>query len=102
MSMGQLANRFQKPVDASDSDLIWPSEDYFVLQHRIRRRAPTLGIEFKGFGFHTLRRTYASLRYLIGPTATPGATLVRDMGHASEGMTLHYIRLDHDGIVEHL
>ena len=58
---GRRGLDIQKPTDALESDLIWPGEDYFVRQDRMRRHAAKLGIEFKGFGFHTKRRTYASV-----------------------------------------
>ena len=81
IDIGPLSTRFLKPADAVDGDLIWPGEDYFVLQDRMRPAGrEKLGIEFKGFGFHTLRRTYASFRYLIGATTAPDAGLVREHG----------------------
>jgi integrase len=59
-------------------------------------RAAKLGIEFKGFGWHTLRRTYATFRHLLGSAPRPSAELVRDMGHSNEAMTAHYIQADPD------
>lgn len=51
---------------------------------KFRRLAKTVGIEFRGFGFHTLRRTYASWRGELGLTSRPDESLVRDMGHSNQ------------------
>jgi integrase len=102
VDLGPLATKLMRPNSAKDSDLIWPNEDYFGLQKKFRRRAKTVGIEFRGFGFHTLRRTYASWRDELGLTSRPDESLVRDMGHSSTGMTAHYIRGTKTGIVERL
>jgi hypothetical protein len=53
-------------------------------------------IAFIGLGWHTLRRTYATFRDMIGAAQVPSAELVRDMGHSNASMTAHYIRRDQD------
>jgi len=102
VDLGPLATKLIRPNGAKDSDLIWPNEDYFHLQDKLRCRAKQAGVEFRGFGFHTLRRTYASWRDELGLTSRPDESLVRDMGHSSTGMTAHYIRGTKTGIVERL
>jgi integrase len=96
-----LADRFQRPEAAKDADLIWPDEMYHSLQGKLIVRAKRAGIEFPGFGFHTLRRTYATLRMMLGFIAPP-KELQRDMGHASEAMTARYIRQSEAGLVERM
>ncbi|HUX43245.1 MAG TPA: site-specific integrase [Terracidiphilus sp.] len=54
---------------------------------RMRRLAKKLDIWFRGFGPHTLRSSYATLRSEQG-----GHGLQEDMGHSSAAMTAHYIR----------
>ncbi len=78
-----------RPPGAKDSDLVWPDADYFRLQKRLSKVAESAGISFEGFGFHTLRVTYTTLR-AAGPEVSP--QLSRDLGHASEAMTRHYVR----------
>lgn len=99
--IGFLAERFKRPDAAKDKDLIWPEEIYYCLQAKLVLRAKRAGIEFPGFGFHTLRRTYATLRVVIGYMAPP-KELVRDMGHASGTMTARYIRQNESDLVERL
>lgn len=94
--LGELSKRFAGPANASATDLIWPNVSYSSLQHQMTWRAAKLGIEFKGFGWHTLRRTYATFRHLLGSAPRPSAELVRDMGHSNEAMTAHYIQADPD------
>lgn len=99
--LGELAKRFIRPANAGANDLIWPDVSCSSLQHQMTWRAAKLGIEFKGFGWHTLRRTYATIRHLVETSPAPSADLVRDMGHTNERMTAHYIQEDHD-IVDRL
>ena len=94
--LGELVKRFVKPSTAGAADLIWPDVTYWSLQRQLTGRAEKLGIEFQGFGWHTLRRTYATFRYLLGVSTAPQTDLVRAMGHANEEMTAHYIQADHD------
>ncbi len=94
--LGNLAERFVRTGDAGASDLVWPNMSYSSLQHQLTWRASKLGITFQGFGWHTLRRTYATFRHLLGAASRPSADLVRDMGHSNETMTTHYIQAEHD------
>ena len=94
--LGNLTARFARPVNAGTADLIWPGASYSGLQHQLTWRAGKLGITFQGFGWHTLRRTYATFRHLLGTAAEPSRALVAAMGHAHEGMTTHYIQAEHD------
>lgn len=102
VDLGPLVKKLVQPADANDADLIWPGEDYFSLQQKFRNLAKKAGIEFTGFGFHTLRRTYASWRDELGLATKPDAGLVRDMGHSSGGMTKKYITSRRTGVVEQL
>jgi integrase len=102
VDLGPLTTKLVRPSSAKDADLIWPNEDYFSLQKKFRRRAKTAGIVFPGFGFHTLRRTYASWRDELGLATRPDENLVRDMGHSNTAMTEHYIQKTRTGIVERL
>jgi integrase len=99
--LGPLTKRFIQPSEAQDGDLIWPEEDQRALQHRLARRAHAVGLYFKGFGFHTLRRTYATLRDSLG-ARKPDAALVAAMGHTTGSMTEHYIDRNDTGVVEKL
>jgi integrase len=99
--LGQLTARFARPRDASVTDIIWPGVSYSALQHQLTWRASKLGITFQGFGWHTLRRTYATFRHLLGTAPEPSPALVAAMGHAHGGMTTHYIQAEHD-IVDRL
>jgi integrase len=96
--LGALAQPFVRPTNAGVNDLIWPDVSYSGLQHQMTWRAAKLGIEFKSIRWHTLRRTYATFRHLMGASPAPSADLVRDMGHTNEGMTAHYIQADRDGV----
>ena len=102
MDLGPLATKLVRPIGAKDCDLIWPDENYFGLQKKFRRLAKKAGIQFRGFGFHTLRRTYASWRDELGLSGRPDENLVRDMGHSNTAMTEHYIQKTKTGIVERL
>jgi integrase len=102
VDLGPLATKLVRPAGAKDSCLIWPDENYFGLQKKFRRLAKAAGIQFRGFGFHTLRRTYASWRDELGLSGRPDENLVRDMGHSNTAMTEHYIRKTRTGIVERL
>ena len=102
VDLGPLATKMVRPVNIKDSELIWPDEDYFGLQKKFRRLAKTAGIQFRGFGFHTLRRTYASWRDELRLNAAPDQGLVRDMGHGSAGMTARYVQSNGAGVVERL
>jgi integrase len=99
--VGYLAKRFVRPPGADQASLIWPDLTYCALQDRLKYRADKLGITFKGFGWHTLRRTYATFRHLLG-TGAPSADLVRDMGHSDQGMTAHYIQGEKADVVDRL
>jgi integrase len=102
VDLGPLASKLIRPESARDSDLIWPDEDYFCLQKKLKDRAKDIGIEFVGFGFHTLRRTHATWRDDVGLSSKPDESLVRDMGHANASMTEHYIQRPRTGVVEKL
>jgi integrase len=73
-----------------------------ALQKRLSRVAGHVGIQFKGFGFHSLRRSYASWRDELRISSRPEAGLVKDMGHADSRMTEHYVRGVKTGVVEQL
>jgi integrase len=92
--LGELTKRFLQPGRATD--LIWPGVSYSGLQHQLTWRAGKIGITFQGFGWHTLRRTYATFRHLLETSREPSRAFVADMGHANEEMTTHYIQADHD------
>lgn len=94
--LGDIADRFVKPLKAKAADLIWPDVSYSGLQHQLTWRASKLGIEFKGFGWHTLRRTYATFRHLLGAAPEPSIALVKAMGHTNADMTAHYIQVEPD------
>lgn len=94
--LGALTQRFVKPLEVKSTDLVWPGETYSRLLHQMQYRAAKQGIAFKGFGFHTLRRTYATFRHLLGADQRPHAALVAAMGHANADMTDHYIQADVD------
>jgi integrase len=102
VDLGPLAAKLPRPPGSKDADLIWQDAHYMTLQKRLRSLAKKVGIEFKGFGFHTLRRTYASWRDELGLSSKPNQDLVRDMGHGSAGMTAHYVRGNKTGVVETL
>lgn len=102
LDLGPLTAKLKRPAGAKDSDLIWPDAHYMTLQKRLRGVARKVGIEFKGFGFHTLRRTYASWRDELGLATRPDQALVQDMGHGSAAMTAHYVRGTPGGVVERL
>jgi len=101
VKLGHLAAKFVRPDTAKSSDLIWPDVMYHPLQKKFVERAKAAGIEFEGFGFHTLRRTHATLRHLIG-IVEPSRELMRDMGHSSGAMTARYVRQNETGVVEKL
>lgn len=94
--LGALAARFVRPASAKPTDLVWPAETYSRVLHQMQYRAAKQGIAFKGFGFHTLRRTYATFRHLLGADSRPQAGLVAAMGHSNADMTDHYIQADVD------
>jgi len=94
--LGALAARFRKPPQAKTADLVWPHTTYLSLLEQMQAGAGKVGIAFKGFGFHTLRRTYATFRHLLGADPRPQAALVAAMGHATADMTAHYIQADVD------
>ncbi len=89
LELGFLTDRFRRPDGVSDAALVFPDVTYGQVRDELRRRAKDAGIEFKGFGFHTLRRTYATARTV---TASFDQDLSRDMGHSSDAMTQRYIR----------
>jgi integrase len=91
VDLGPLATKLVWP-GAKDSDLIWPNENYFGLQKKFRRLAKKASIEFRRFGFHTLRRTYASWRDELGLSGRPDENLVRDVSHSNTAMNEHYIQ----------
>ena len=101
VSIGALSVRLVRPGEAQDSDLIWPRETYIGLLEDFKKTAKALGIDYKGFGFHSLRRTYATLRKSL-EGAAPSDALVRDMGHSSATMTEWYITRDQSGTVSRL
>jgi integrase len=94
--LGGLTDRFIRPAHAGAADLIWPGVSYSGLQHQLTWRASKLGITFQGFGWHTLRRTYATFRHLLGASSEPSRALVAAMGHTNGGMTALYIREEQD------
>jgi integrase len=102
VDLGPLAAKLIRPQVAKDVDLIWPDAHYMTLQKRLRTVAKKVGIEFQGFGFHTLRRTHASWRDELGLSSKPNQDLVRDMGHGSAAMTAHYVQGTKTGVVERL
>jgi integrase len=102
LDIGPLQDKLQRPAGAKDGDLVWPAVHYMTLQKHLRTVAAKVGIEFTGFGFHTLRRTYASWRDELGLPSKPQQDLVRDMGHGSAGMTAHYVQGTKAGVVETL
>jgi len=71
-------------------------DTYSILKDTLRARGKNAGIVFKGFGWHTLRRTYATFRDMIGAPQAQSPELVRDMGHSSASMTAHYLQRDED------
>jgi integrase len=100
VDLGSLVTRFVRPAKAKDDELIW-NESYRAYQGRLRHRAETLGVYFKGLGFHTLRRTYATLRDGLG-ARKPDAVMVAAMGHANASMTEHYIRRADAGMTDRI
>jgi integrase len=102
LDLGPLVSKLARPKGAKDGDLIWANAYYTTLQKRLRTLAKRVGIEFVGFGFHTLRRTYASWRDELRLAAAPDQGLVRDMGHGSAGMTARYVQSNASGVVERL
>jgi len=101
VDLGPLSKRLIRPAEAKPTDLVWPDTTYFALQHQLRRLAKKIGLDFKGLGFHTLRRTYATLRESMR-SQKPDAALVAAMGHSTSSMTAHYIRSGDAGVVEEL
>jgi integrase len=90
--LGPLAEELESviPADADPDYRVFGEIDYDGAQKGLRRAAERAGIYFPGFGWHTLRRTYATL----SEQAARGdlAELVKRMGHASEKMTRRYVR----------
>lgn len=74
-----------KPLDAKDSDRVFDVErtSNFGLTWAGKRA----GLTFRGFGWHTLRRTYATLMDQHGAQG-----LEDSMGHTKHSMTERYIR----------
>lgn len=102
LDLGNLRANFVRPVGAKPTDLIWSELSYFALQKRLRVRAKRVGIDFPGFGFHTLRRSYCDWRDRLRIGEKPDAEMVKDMGHADSRVTKHYITGTRTGIVERL
>jgi integrase len=100
--LGGLAARFVKPATAAASDFVWTDTTYSSLQHKLKECGTKAGIVFLGFGWHTLRRTYATFRDMLDTAQMPAPALVRDMGHSNADMTSHYIRRDKDDVVAKL
>jgi integrase len=102
VEIGDLARRFERPADVGGTDLVWPDAIYGELQRQLKRAAKATGIDFPGFGFHTLRRTYATWRTMLGLSLRADEATVKAMGHASADMTAHYIQGKQTGMVEKL
>jgi len=102
LDLGPLVKRFVRPDGANPCDLIWPDASYFALQKKLRRVGKQVGIDFPGFGFHTLRRTHATWRDDLRLSSRPDEALVRDMGHADSRTTALYITGTKTGVVERL
>jgi integrase len=65
-------------------------DDRDINQHFLRQAAKDLGIYWKGFGFHALRReAITELSVKLGPNAAQ-----RLAGHSKADMTLHYTLAD--------
>jgi len=102
LDLGNLKGKFVRPEGAKADDLVWRDGSYFALQKRLRRVAKNVGIDFPGFGFHTLRRSYCDWRDRLRISERPDADMVKDMGHADSRVTRHYITGTRTGIVERL
>jgi|SRR5215469_2640039 len=100
LKLGTLAARFVKPAAVAATSFVWPDATYSMLQHRLVECGERAGIDFKGFGWHTLRRTYATFREMIGAAQVPSPELVRDMGHSNAAMTAHYVKRDQDVVAK--
>ena len=66
---------------------LWPDQDYLSMQRALKEIAVALGFDFKGFGWHTLRSSFATLM------DQQGAERVQEtLGHAAARTTDIYIR----------
>jgi integrase len=97
-----MVRRFERPADVDGADLVWADAMYSDLQRQLKRAAKQTGIDFPSFGFHTLRRTYATWRTMLGLSLRADEASVKAMGHASADMTAHYIQGKQTGMVEKL
>lgn len=73
-----------RPAHAKETDTIW-SISYQSIKHRFSELGKMAGLEWFGFGFHTLRHTYATLM------EATGVALKDSMGHATESMSQAYV-----------
>jgi len=62
-------------------------------------RVKKVGIKFAGFGCHTFRRTYPTIRTMVGYIAPPPEL---EHGHANSAMTARYIRQGERELVERI
>lgn len=90
VALGALVARLKRPAAATDLRLVFADGDYKTLQMRLKRRAAKLGLNFRGFGFHTFRRTYATLRDTLEHSKA-NAAMAAAMGHTNPSMSEHYI-----------
>lgn len=90
--LGTLIAKFVRPAGAKDADLVFTADTSHALQQRLRECAKKVGIAFLGFGFHTLRRTYATLRIEMAGSGPADHGMAAVMGHTSTAMTEHYVR----------
>src|ERR1700733_7180957 len=102
LDLGNLKGKLVRPAGAKATDLVWGGDSYFALQKRLKVRAARAGIDFHGFGFHTLRRSYCDWRDRLRIGEKPDAGTVKDMGHADGRVTKHYVTGMRTGIVERL
>jgi integrase len=76
----------KRPAGIADDALIFGNRSYQSCEDRLTRLAERIGLKWFGFGFHTLRHTYATLM------DAEGETRLRDsMGHSTDAMSAGYI-----------
>ena len=89
-----LLERLANPTwEPHSDDLVFPRRTYGKWLELFKAAGKSLGIDFEWFGWHTLRRTHATLaKQLVGGVEDVPAGLQEAMGHSKASTTKGYIR----------
>lgn len=71
------------------SELLFPDKNYQQVLYQLNKILESLGISQKGAGMHCFRRLAASAFSSVG---APDAIVQKSLGHATIGMSQHYMR----------